>query len=181
MNQSHSPPGFEFRQFESCVIFYKLKFDNVSQFPTILESIRIGKDLLVQLQYIGIPLLLPSWFINGHNAKLDTVLLDELKQRELYKPTGRSPFSSSMIRFALHLRHTSLQAYKLLLEKFPVPSISLLNKIQQGEVDSLKALKVLREKGGISTDLILMVDEMYLHKAAQYQAGEYVSADEEDI
>ena len=181
MNQSHSPPGFEFRQFESCVIFYKLKFDNVSQFPTILESIRIDKDLLVQLQYIGIPLLLPSWFINGHNAKLDTVLLDELKQRELYKPTGRSPFSSSMIRFALNLRHTSLQAYKLLLEKFPVPSISLLNKIQQGGVHSLKALKVLREKGGISTDLILMVDEMYLHKAAQYQAGEYVSADEEDI
>ena len=35
-----------------------------------------------------------------------------------------------MIRFALHLRHASLQAYKLLLEKFPMPSISLLNKIQ---------------------------------------------------
>ena len=105
MNQSHSPPGFEFRQFESCVIFYKLKFHNVSQFPTILESIRIGKDLLVQLQYIGIPLLLPSWFVNGHNAKLDTVLLDELKQKELYKPTGRSPFSVSIIHFALHLKH----------------------------------------------------------------------------
>ena len=55
-------------------------------------------------------------------------------------------------------------------------SISLLNKIQQGGVDSLK---VLREKGGISTDLILIVDEMYLHKAAQYQAGEYIGADEE--
>ena len=84
-----------------------------------------------------------------------------------------------MIRFALHLRHTSLQAYKLLLENFPVLSISILNKIQQGGVDSLKVLKVLREKGGISTDLILMVDETYLHKAAQYQAGEYVGADEE--
>ena len=41
LNQSYSPPGFEFRQFEGCVIFYRLKFDNVSQFPTILESIRI--------------------------------------------------------------------------------------------------------------------------------------------
>ena len=60
------------------------------------------------------------------------VLLDELNQRELYKPTGRPPFSASMICFALHLRHTSLQAYELLLEKFPMPSISLLNKIQQG-------------------------------------------------
>ena len=54
-----------------------------------------------------------------------------------------------------------------------------MNKIQQGEVDSLKALKVLREKGGISIDLILMLDEMYLHIAAQYQAGEYVGADKE--
>ena len=84
-----------------------------------------------------------------------------------------------MIRFALHLRHTSLQVYKLLSEKFPMPSISLLNKIQQGGVDSLKALKILREIGEILIDLILMVGEMYLHKAAQYQAGKYVGADEE--
>ena len=82
-----------------------------------------------------------------------------------------------MIRFALHLRHISLQAYKFLLEKFP--STLLLNKIQQGGVDSLRALKVLQGKGGVLTDLILIVDEMYLHKAAQYQAGEYVGADEE--
>ena len=45
--------------------------------------------------------------------------------------------------------------------------------------DSLKALKVLGEKCGISTDLILIVDEMYLHKVGQYQAGEYVGADED--
>ena len=84
-----------------------------------------------------------------------------------------------MIRFVLDLRHTSLQAYKLLLEKFPLPSISLLNKIQEGGIDSLKALKVLREEDQISTDLILMVDEMCLYKVAQYQAGEYVGVDEE--
>ena len=29
LNQTHSPPGFEFRQFEGCVIFCRLKFDNV--------------------------------------------------------------------------------------------------------------------------------------------------------
>ena len=60
-----------------------------------------------------------------------------------------------------------------------MPSISLLNKIQQGGVDSLKALKILREISEILIDLILMVDEMYLHKAAQYQAGMYGGADEE--
>ena len=54
-----------------------------------------------------------------------------------------------------------------------------MNKTQQGGVDSLKALKVLREKGEISTDLILMVDEMHFHKVAQYEAEEYVGADKE--
>ena len=138
-------------------------------------------------------------FVNGHSAKLDKlsrlenfphcirsaaienqqVLLGELKQKQLYKPTGRPPFSASMIRFALHLRHASLQGYKLLLEKFPMPSMSLLNKVKQSGVDSLKALKVLREKGEISIDLILMADEIDLQKVAQYQDGEYVGADEE--
>ncbi|MEO0684954.1 MAG: hypothetical protein AAFY76_07890, partial [Cyanobacteria bacterium J06649_11] len=150
LNQSHSPPGFGFRKFENSVVYYRLHFDESSQFPSVLESIRIDSDLHVQLQYNGIPLPLPPWFINGRNALLNKhsillnfpayirttatenqqLLLDELKQRELYKPRGRPPFSASMIRFALHLRHTSLQAYKLLLEKFPMPSLSLLTKIQ---------------------------------------------------
>ena len=181
------------------VVLYRLKFDEATQFPVVLESIRIDSDLHVQLQYNGIPLPLPPWFVNGLNAKLtkfsmlenfpayirstaienEQTLLNELKERMLYKPKGRPLYSAAMIRFALHLRYTSLQAYKLLLEKFPLPSISLLNKIQQGGVDSLKALVILREKGEISRDVILMFDEMYLKKAAQYQAGEYVDADEE--
>ena len=43
-------------------------------------------------------------------------------------------------------------------------------------------MKILREKDQISTDLILMVDEieMCLQKPAQYQTGEYVGADKED-
>ena len=60
-----------------------------------------------------------------------------------------------------------------------MPSISLLNKIQQGGVDSIKALKFLRENDKISRDIIMTVDEMYLQKATQYQGGEYVGADEE--
>ena len=70
-----------------------------------------------------------------------------------------------MIRFTLDLRHASLQGYILLLL-----SISLLNKIQQGGVDSLKTLKVLQEEDQISTDLVLMVNEMCLHKVGQYHA-----------
>ena len=86
LNQSHSSPGFEFRQFEGCVIFYRLKFNNISQFPTtILESIRIDKDLHVQLQYNGITFPLLSWFVNGHNAKFD-----KLSILEIFQPNIRS-------------------------------------------------------------------------------------------
>ena len=70
-----------------------------------------------------------------------------------------------MIRYGLHLRHTLFQPYKQFLENFPLLSISLLNQIQQGGVNSIKALKILRENGKISNDYILMVDEMYLEKA----------------
>ena len=65
LNQSHSLPGFEFRQFEGCIIFYRPKFDNVLQFSTTLNSIRIDEDLHVQLQYNGTSFSLPSWFINS--------------------------------------------------------------------------------------------------------------------
>lgn len=199
LNEIVSPPGFQFRRFENSVMFYRLEFNEQTQFPTVLESIRVHKDLHVQLQYNGVPRPLPQWFVKGHNAKLvklsmlenfptyikltatenQQTLLQELRQRELYKPKGRPPFSTTMIRYALHLRYTSLQSYKLILKKFPMPSISLLNKIQQGGVDSLKALRTLHERGQISRDLVLMVDEMYLQKATQYQGGEYVGADEE--
>ena len=114
----------------------------------------------VELQYNDIPVPLPQ----GHNARLKKVtmlenlpahirnvvfdncneLLDELNKRQFLKPKGRPPYSVKMIRYGLHLRHTSFQAYKQLLEKFPLPSISLLNKIQQGGVNSIKALKILK-------------------------------------
>ena len=59
-----------------------------------------------------------------------------------------------------------------------MPSLSLLNKIQ-GCVDALKALRTLYEKGSFSRDCILMIDEMYLQKSAQYHTGECVGVDEE--
>ena len=79
-----------------------------------------------------------------------------------------------MIRYTLHLRYTSLQACRLFFERFPMPYLSLLNKIQQGGFDMLNVLKTLHEKGSFSYDCILMIDEMYLRKSAQYQSGEHV-------
>ena len=51
-----------------------------------------------------------------------------------------------MIWYALHLRYMSLQAFRILFEKSPVLFWSLLNNIQQGGVDALKALKNIYEK-----------------------------------
>ena len=199
--EQHSPKGFTCRKLDDCLLFYRLEFDAKTQFPKILESIKVDKDLHVQLQYNGEPIPLPPWFIESRqcNARLTRVsmldnlpsyirnvasetpfsLLDELKSRKNYKPKGQPPYSAAMLRFALHLRYTSAQAYRLLLEKFPLPSFSLLSKIQRGGVDAIKSIQLLREKGEISRDVILMVDEMFLQKAAQYQAGEYVGADDE--
>ena len=70
------------------------------------------------------------------------------------------------------------QAYKLIREKFPLPSISLLNRIQRGGVDSIKALKLLKSRGEISEDLVLSVDEMILQKEESYQNGTLVGASE---
>ena len=73
-------------------------------------------------------------------------LLNELNERNFYKWPGRQPYLSSLIWYALHLHFTSLQAYRFLLEKSPMLSLSPLNNIQQGGVDALKALKTLLKK-----------------------------------
>ena len=53
-------------------------------------------------------------------------------------------FSADVILYLLHLRYTPLQACHLLLNKFSSSPISFLNKIQEGHVDAMKALKVLK-------------------------------------
>ena len=77
-----------------------------------------------------------------------------------------------MIRYALLLRYTSAQSYKMLLEKFPLPSFSLLQKLHQGGVDSIKAAKILRDKGELCNDIILIADEMYVGASEE---GEFYS------
>ena len=57
-------------------------------------------------------------------------------------------------------------------------SLPFFNKIQQGGVDALKALKIVHE-GSPFCECILMIDEMYLQKSSQYQSGEYVGVDED--
>ena len=99
--------------------------------------------------------------IRNRTNDINTIL-QELTLRQYYKPQARPPFSANLIGFVLHLRYTACQAYKLLLEKLTLPSLGLLQKISQGNVDSLKALKLLLSKGGVSNDCVVLFDEMYL-------------------
>ena len=71
----------------------------------------------VQLQYNGIPVPLPQWFVQGHNARnvaFDSYneLLDKLNKEQFLKAKGRPTYSIEIIHYGLHLRHTSFQAYK---------------------------------------------------------------------
>ena len=79
-------------------------------------------------------------------------ILKELNDIQHYKPQGKPPFSSQLIRYAILLRYTSFQSYKLLLEKLPLPSLSLIRKLQQGHVDTLKFAEILMQNGSISSD-----------------------------
>ena len=137
----------------------------------------------MQFQYIGMPLPLPQWFVQGHNANPKKInysenvstyirntvtdynkLLNELNQRSFYKPQERLTYSAFCMPYIYIIHHFKGTGY--FLKKFPVLSLPLVNKIQQGGVDALKALKTVYDKGSFSDDCILMIDEMYLQKSA---------------
>ena len=133
-------------------IFYCTVFDEETDFPSICECIKIDADLHVKLQYNGNSLPLPKRFVHGRSAKLTRIsmlqnlpsyiacirdehtssILEELVKRQHYKASGRPPYSPEIIRYALLLIYTSPQAYRLLREKFPLPSFTLLQKLQRG-------------------------------------------------
>ena len=84
-----------------------------------------------------------------------------------------------MLQFALLLTYTSAQAYKLLLDRFPSPGMSLLKRPSQGSVEPLKAVKLLVDNDRVNKNLILLGDGMYLEKSLQYQGGKAIRSDKE--
>ena len=103
-------------------------------------------------------------YLRNTSAEPFTSIIDDLLQIQYYKPIGRSPFSAELIRYALLFRYTSAQCYKYLLNHFPLPSFSTLNRLKQGSLDSLKDLKTLQRASKISDDILVMADEMHLQK-----------------
>ena len=193
------PPGFSFKQHKDKVVFFNLHFDYVTSVPMIFESIVVDQNMHVTLSYKGNHVPLPEWF-RGNRFKLDRFsvltnfpsyirakanevdsVLEEINEIKHFRPQGRPPYSASTIRWALLLRHTSPQAYRMLLEKLPVPSFSLLKKIQRGGLDAVKAIQRLLQQQSISKDCVLLVDEMYLRKISQYFSGNQIGENEEGV
>ena len=68
INESHAPAGFSFNKTNDHIVFYNLSY--IDGFPVILKSVKIDRNLHVQLQYNGHPVTLPAWFTVGRNATL---------------------------------------------------------------------------------------------------------------
>ena len=108
------------KQTDNCVIYYNLKFDDETSFPKVFEAIQVDRDIRVQLEFNGNPLPLPTWFIQGTDAKLKIFsifenfpsyienvsaenpysLLDEIKNRDITNQEDVLPYSSAMTRYA---------------------------------------------------------------------------------
>ena len=77
----------------------------------------------------------------------------------------------------LMVEYKLLQAYKLLSDCFPLPSMFLLPKFRQSNVDAMQAAKALLESAKVFPDVILMLDEIYLQICVQYSGGDFTRYD----
>ena len=75
-------------------------------------------------------------------------LLEQRLKKRLY--------SANIIQYALLLRYTSIQSYKMLLEDFSLPSLSLFSKISKGKIDAIKCAQDLKRDGKISENMSLI-------------------------
>ena len=177
--------------------FNKLEQCEVLDIPKITEVIAIDNDLHVKLFLSGSPVPLPVWFTKGKDCRLTKKsylenfppylrsfsedshnnIMDELLEIRFKKPNDKPKFSSELLQFALMLCYTSLPAYRLLLDYFALPSISLLKKLSRGGVEPLKAIQVLLMEEKIDKDVVLLIDETYLQKEVQFQQGKVIGCD----
>ena len=191
------PPGFSFKKHRGKVVYYNMQHDYVTSVPQVFEAIVVDEQLHVNLSYKGNHIPLPNFLRENKcilnkfsilenlpayiRAKANEAnpVLQELNEIKHFAPQGRPVYSANIIRWALLLRHTSAQTYRLLLERLPLPSFNLLKKIKHGGIDAVKAIQRLLQQRAVSKDSVLLVDEMYLDKCEQYTLGKMIGADPE--
>ena len=133
VTESDCPQGYLCAKYQDHVVFHKII---LNQLPVreVTACIRVDDKLHVKLFLRGSRLTRPQWLRYGHNCKLTSknmhenfpsclesqtenfLIFDELRKRQFKK---NQVYSSEIIQYALLLRYTSLQSYKLLLDKFP--------------------------------------------------------------
>ena len=130
------------------IVIYKIE-TNSSNIPEITSSIKVSEDLRVQLFHKNAPISLPAWFWEGQNTYLTSKTMivnfisyinekseehhDILEEMNRLKFQKTPCYSYNLIRYALELRYTSLQAYKLLSKEMSLPSLSFLRNLASGK------------------------------------------------
>ena len=151
----------------------------------------------VKLFFKGCPVPLPQWFRQGTDycltrksmlenfpvylstyADNHSSIFEELIQ---YRFTKKPIYSANIIRYNLLLRYTSIQSYEVLLQDFPLPSLSLLQKISSSSIDAVKCANALRIEGKISEDVYMIFYEMYLQISQEYFGVEMIGCDDEGV
>ena len=147
----HSPSGFTFSVNDEGATYYRLAFQGSPPIPKVKETVHINADLGVTLMYENIRIPAPEFLrrnkgkitkfsqlprlvesINERVSELPpSEILDELRAISLYKPRGRPPYKTPILRWSLLVRYTSAQSYRLLLHEFPLPSFPLLRRLQR--------------------------------------------------
>ena len=182
------PPGFSHQIIEEKVVLTNISFLNNGGLR--VKTISIDADLHVKLHFNSNPVPLPSWFrdrrckltrlsmldnlsshIDNTVEELGSDVLLELQRLRYYKPCGRPQYSNNILKFALMQRYTSRQAYEMLLDELPLPSLSFLKTLAKGGIEPVEALKVMLEEDKVSCDCALLIDEMILQKDSQYHGG----------
>ena len=67
------------------------------------------------------------------------------------------------------------------MKEFPFPSLPLLKKSTEGQLDAVKYPKSLKSQGVISEDIVLMFDEMYLQKCEECCGRDIIGANEDSL
>ena len=142
--------------------------------PEVTVCNQLDSKLYDKRFYKGCSVPFRQWFRQGQDCRLSrksmlenfpvylelyikniSPAFDEL-QKNMF--TKKPVYSAAIVRYALLLRHTSIQSYPMPLEHFPLPALSLLHKISSGTMYTVKSVQQMRNKSKISNDVCLMFD-----------------------
>lgn len=159
-----------------------LKLLSISSPLPLAEWFRKESDCLLKVK--SVLENLPSYIRNFKKYKKISTnnILDKLHQIRFKKTIDKQQAflnSTSLLYYTHLLRYTLAESYKILLEQFPLPSLSLLRKLNKCGLKPIKRAIAILDQGKVIMDIILLLNEKYLPKEAHYQSGKLVGVDKE--